>query len=47
MNVLASFDISNQLLTGKMKVDLAMHGLASTELHLGGAIDDPTLVYAP
>jgi hypothetical protein len=47
MSALGSFDISNQQLTGKMKVDLAMHGQASTELHLGGAIDNPTLVYAP
>jgi hypothetical protein len=47
MDALASFDIGNQQLTGKMKVNLDMHGLASTELKLGGAIDDPTLVYAP
>ncbi|MGB9092629.1 MAG: hypothetical protein WCB93_00785 [Gallionella sp.] len=47
MNALASFDISNQQLTGKMKVNLAMHGLTSTDLHLGGAFDNPTLVYAP
>jgi hypothetical protein len=47
MNALASFDIGNQQLTGKMKVNLDMHGLTGSELHLGGAIDNPTLVYAP
>ena len=47
MDTLASFDISNQQLSGNMKVKLDMHGLASTELKLGGAIDDPTLVYSP
>jgi hypothetical protein len=47
MNALASFDIGNQQLTGKMKVNLDMHGLTGTELHLGGVIDNPTLVYSP
>ena len=47
MNAFASFDVSNQQLTGKMKVNLAMHGQTSADLHLGGAFDNPTLVYAP
>lgn len=47
MNATANFDISTQQLSGKMKVNLSLHGQTSADLQLGGAIDSPTLVYAP
>ncbi|HUW76988.1 MAG TPA: hypothetical protein VMV70_09930 [Gallionella sp.] len=47
MSALAAFDVSNQQLSGKMKVNLALNGQASADLKLGGAIDNPTLVYQP
>ena len=47
MNATANFDISNQQLSGKMKVNLSLHGQTSADLKLGGAVDNPTLVYAP
>jgi len=47
LNANATFDINKQQLSGKMKVNLALHDVITTDLKLGGAIDDPTLVYAP
>jgi len=47
MSALAMFDISNQQLSGKMKVNMALNGQASADLKLAGAIDNPTLVYEP
>ncbi len=47
MNATANFDISNQQLSGNMKVNLSLHGQTSANLQLGGAVDSPTLVYAP
>ena len=47
MSALAAFDISNQQLSGKMKVNMALNGQTSADLKLGGAIDNPTLVYEP
>lgn len=47
LNANATFAINKQQLSGKMKVNLALHDVTSTELQLGGAIDDPTLVYVP
>ena len=47
MNATANFDINNQQLSGKMKVNLSLHDKISADLQLGGAIDNPTLVYSP
>jgi hypothetical protein len=47
LNAVATFDINKQQLSGKMKVHLAMHNLVTADLQLGGAFDDPTLVYVP
>jgi hypothetical protein len=47
LNANATFDINKQQLSGNMKVHLALHDVTTTDLKLGGAIDDPTLVYAP
>jgi len=47
MSALAAFDISNQQLSGKMKVNMALNGQTSADLKLAGAIDNPTLVYEP
>ncbi|MEO6975649.1 MAG: hypothetical protein ABI144_07190 [Gallionella sp.] len=43
----ATFDISKQQLSGKMKVNLSMNDGITSDLQLGGAIDNPTLVYVP
>ena len=47
LNANATFDINKQQLSGNMKVHLDLHDVTTTNLKLGGAIDDPTLVYAP
>jgi hypothetical protein len=47
LNANATFDINKQQLSGKMKVNLSMHDVKTADLKLGGAIDSPTLVYAP
>ena len=47
LNAVATFDINKQQLSGKMKVHLAMHNQVTADLQLGGAFDDPTLVYVP
>ena len=48
LNATATFDVAKQLLSGKMNVSLSMHdGTAPVELKVGGAIDNPTLRYAP
>jgi hypothetical protein len=43
----ATIDISKQQLSGRMKVNLSLRDGVTADLKLGGAIDDPTLVYAP
>ena len=47
LNADATFDISKQQLSGKMKVNLSMRDRVTADLKLGGAIDNPTLLYAP
>jgi hypothetical protein len=43
----ATFDISKQQLSGKIKVNLSMNDGITSDLQLGGVIDNPTLVYMP
>ena len=48
LNATATFDVTKQQLSGKMSVRLSMHdGTAPVDLQMGGAIDSPTLRYAP
>ena len=48
LNATATFDVTKQQLSGKMNVSLSMHdGIAPVDLQMGGAIDNPTLRYAP
>ena len=48
LNAIATFDVTKQQLSGKMNVSLSMHNaMAPVELKMGGAIDNPTLRYAP
>jgi hypothetical protein len=48
LNAIATFDVTKQQLSGKMNVSLSMHNaMAPVELQMGGAIDNPTLRYAP
>ena len=47
LNADATFDINKQQLSGKMKVNLSMRDRVTADLKLGGAIDNPTLLYAP
>ncbi len=48
LNATASFDVIQKQLSGNMNVILSMHdNQAPVDLKLGGAIDEPTLVYVP
>lgn len=48
LNATATFDVTRQQLSGKMNVNLSMHdGAGAVDLKMGGAIDNPTLLYAP
>jgi hypothetical protein len=48
MNATAAFDVTKQQLSGKVNVKLSMQdGTAPVTLEMGGAIDNPTLRYAP
>jgi hypothetical protein len=48
LNATAAFDVSKQQLSGKMSVSLSMsEGITPVVLQMGGAINDPTLRYAP
>ncbi|HSM98230.1 MAG TPA: hypothetical protein VLS47_04380, partial [Gallionella sp.] len=48
LNATATFDVTGQQLSGKMNVNLSMHdGAGAVDLKMGGAIDNPTLLYAP
>jgi hypothetical protein len=48
LNAIAAFDVTKQQLSGKMNVSLSTHNAtAPVELQMGGAIDNPTLRYAP
>jgi hypothetical protein len=48
MDTTATFDVTKQQLSGKMNVKLSIQDKAApVDLQIGGAIDSPTLVYAP
>ncbi|MEO8343322.1 MAG: hypothetical protein ABI536_05835 [Gallionella sp.] len=48
LNAIATFDVTKKQLSGKMNVSLTMRdSTAPVELQMGGAIDNPTLRYAP
>jgi hypothetical protein len=48
MDATATFDITKQQLSGKMNVKLSIQDkVAPVTLHMGGAIDSPTLLYVP
>ena len=48
LNATAAFDVAKQQLSGKMNVSLSMgEGITPVTLQMGGAIDNPTLRYAP
>jgi hypothetical protein len=48
LNATAAFDVIKQQMSGKMSVSLSMNeGVAPVDLQIGGAIDNPTLRYAP
>ena len=48
LNATAAFDVTKQQLSGKINVSLSMHDeTAPVGLQMGGAIDNPTLRYAP
>ena len=48
LNATAEFDVTKQQLSGKMNVSLSMgEGMKPVNLQMGGAIDNPTLRYAP
>ena len=48
LNATAAFDVTKQQLSGKMNVSLSMNeGMRPVTLQMGGAIDNPTLRYAP
>jgi uncharacterized protein involved in outer membrane biogenesis len=48
LSATAAFDVIRQQLSGKMNVSLSMHdGTAPVDLQMGGAIDSPTLRFAP
>lgn len=48
MDATAAFDVTKQQLSGKMNVKLSIQDKAAPViLHMGGAIDSPTLLYVP
>lgn len=48
LNATATFDVTKHQLSGKVNVSLSMHDrTAPVDLQMGGAIDSPTLRYAP